>query len=146
VSVAVHADASELTTMLRAAQRKATNLEGTMAVASEMLVTAVSDQFESAGDGRWAGLEDSTLAKRRKGGRGAQILVDTGRFAGSIQPGFGPDFAEASTDIAYAVYHCSDEPRTMIPMRNPFDVNDARLDEIEELLLTDMARAIGGGS
>lgn len=146
MSVQVHADASELTAILRTAQRRVSDLSATMQVVAEGLVAAVSDQFESAGDGRWAPLAASTVAGRRKGGRGHQILVDTGRFAGSIQPDSGPDFAEASTDVAYAVYHCSDAARTKIPMRNPFDIHDDRLDEAEQLILADMAKAIEGRS
>jgi phage gpG-like protein len=111
---------------------------------AEHLVAAVSDEFESAGRGRWAPLAERTLANRR--GSAAQILVDTGRFAGSIEPDSGPDFAEAGTDVSYAVYHVSDEPRSIIPLRNPFDVDEERIAEAYEMIVTDVAAALEGAT
>ncbi len=110
----------------------ARNLGDTMAVVAEMLVSEVGDKFDQEGPG-WAPLSPSTLAKRR--GASAQILQDTGRLAASIRADSGPDFAEAATDVAYAVYHVSDAPRSRLPLRDFFDLPDRVFDEASELLL-----------
>ena len=112
----------------------------TMAIVAESLVAAVSDEFESAGRGRWEPLAESTLKRRR--GSEAQILKDTGRFAGSIQADSGADFAEAATDVSYAVFHVSDEPRTVIPLRNPFDIPDEVLEEANVLIATALVEGL----
>ncbi len=109
-----------------------------MSIVAEDLVAAVNDEFETAGHGSWDPLAESTLRKRRKEGKGAEILKDNGRFAGSIQPDSGPDFAEASTDVFYAVYHVSDEPRSIIPLRNPFDVPEEIFEEACRTILEEM--------
>ena len=139
----VTADPKQLTELFRTARaRVASTLPETMGRVAEHLVSAVSDEFDSAGRGNWPPLADSTIAHRR--GTEAQILVDTGRFAGSIEADSGPDFVEAATDVSYAVYHVSDEPRSVIPLRNPFDIAPERVDEAYLMILDDMAAAIGG--
>ena len=85
----------------RPAPPPSTIRSGALAVAAEMLVAEVNDKFQSGGPG-WPPLAESTLARRR--GSVAQILVDTGRLAGSIHGVHGADFAEAATDVSYAVY------------------------------------------
>lgn len=121
-------DSSEFQALLMRARRHGAKLQPIMDVVAEGLVADVSDQFESEGMGKWAPLAAATLAARRKRGRGAKILQDTGRFAGSIRAHAGPNFAEATTDVAYAVYHVSDAPRSRIPLRNPFDLPDEAFD------------------
>lgn len=115
-------DASELQRELGRIGKRSEDFSPLTPVIADMLVAYVNDEFESAGRGRWAQLEPSTLKKRR--GSTAQILKDSGRFAASIRPEHGPDFAAAVTDVSYAVYHASDAPRSVIPLRNPFDVGD----------------------
>lgn len=87
-----------------------------MADVAEDMVSEVQENFETGGRGKWPDLAPSTKASRR--GSSFQILVDTTRLAGSIEPDSGIDFAEAATDVAYAVYHVSDEPRSVIPERD----------------------------
>ena len=138
--VDVTADLSELQKFLTKWRKRAADLTPVMAVVAEHLVAAVNDELESAGNGRWAPLAESTLKKRRKEGRGAQVLKDTGRLAASIRADAGPDFAEASTDVGYAVYHASEAPRALIPLRNPFDLPDEVLDEATDILVAELLR------
>ena len=119
---------------LKALAEGSLDLSDTMAVISEMLVAEVNDKFENQGPG-WHALEPATLARRRKKGRGAQILKDTGRLAASIRGSYGPDFAEAATDVSYAVYHVSSAPRAVIPLRDFFDLEQRVFDEAAELVL-----------
>lgn len=62
---------------------------------------------ESGPDGRWAPLSPRTLLGRRKKGKGAKILQDTGRLRASIQPLVeSPRRAVlASTNVIYARTH-----------------------------------------
>lgn len=128
-------DSSELTKILVAFERKNRDLSPAMRVVAEDFVTAVSDRYDNGGDGEWPPLAESTLRARRKHGAGAQILMDTGRAAASTHSDFGPDFAEAATEVGYMVFHTSEEARTVIPYRNPFDLRDDVFDEAVETIL-----------
>ncbi len=136
--VDVTLDTRELEKRLADLRKRAGNLTDVMAVVAEHLVSAVSDEFDSAGHGTWAPLAESTLKKRR--GSSAQILKDTGRFAASIRADAGADFAEASTDVSYAVFHVSEAARSKIPLRNPFDLPDEVLDEATDILVAELTR------
>jgi phage gpG-like protein len=121
--------------LARAGERDASRA---LSIVAEDLVTAVNDEFETGGHGEWDPLKEATLRKRRREGKGAQILKDNGRFAGSINPNHGPLFAEASTDVFYAVYHVSDQPRRIIPLRNPFDIPEEIFEEACVTILQEM--------
>jgi phage gpG-like protein len=128
-------DITDLLDVLQGMEAAAENLAEPMAVIAEALVGRVNDKFETGGPG-WAPLADSTLAKRRKAGKGAQLLKDSGRMAASVRPDSGSDFAEAATDDAKAVFHVSDEPREKIPKRDFMDVlDDAMLDEAAQTII-----------
>lgn len=128
-------DITELLDVLQGIEDRAGDLSVPMGNIAEALVGRVNDKFEGGGPG-WQGLAASTLAKRRKAGKGAEILKDNGRLAGSIEPDSGPDYAEAATDVEYAVYHVSDAPRTKIPKRDFLDVlDDDMLDEAADTIM-----------
>jgi phage gpG-like protein len=132
----VSIDASELVGAIEAFEKRGKRLDDAMSVAAELLVSAVNDKFEAAGPG-WAPLAESTLLRRR--GSVAQILVDTGRLVGSIHSLHGPDFAEAATDVSYAVYHVSSAPRSRLPLRDFFDLPERVFDDILELILQQLS-------
>lgn len=134
----VSVDAGELSALLDRRQRRFGDLSAPLAVVADMLVAGVSDKFDQQGPG-WPPLAPSTLAKRR--GSVAQILSDTGRLAASIHGEAGPDFAEASTSVGYAVYHVSSAPRTKIPLRDFFDLGDDVYEDIGAFLLDELSRA-----
>lgn len=134
----VHLDAAGLTALIARYEHRAGDLSEPMSVVAEMLTAAVSDKFDQGGPG-WQPLAESTLLKRR--GSTAQILVDTGRLAASIQGDHGPDFAEASTSVSYAVYHVSSAPRSRIPLRDFFDVSEDVFEDIGAFLLEELSRA-----
>ncbi len=124
-------DVSELLKELRAVERRATDLSPLMPIAAEVLVGYVSEEWESAGRGRWPGLAAATVKARR--GLSTQILKNTGRAAASPRAEHDSTSASAVTDVSYMVYHASDGPRSRIPLRNPFDVLDLAVPEIIDL-------------
>src|SRR5262245_44678687 len=134
----VDIDGAELARLVARYETRAGDLTDPLRVVAEMLTAAVSDKFDQQGPG-WPPLAPSTLAKRR--GSVAQILVDTGRLAASIHGDAGPDFAEASTSVSYAVYHVSSEPRSKIPLRDFFDLSDDVYEDIGSFLLEELAQA-----
>jgi len=141
-SSSVKLDYSELKTLFQDFERDIhAGLANVMPVAAEMLVSAVQEEFDTEGHGMWPDLSPLTLQRRRKEGRGAKILQDTGRAAGSITPMHGEDFAMAFTNVPYMVFHTSDQPRSKIPLRNPFALydEDRVQDEIAELILKAIA-------
>lgn len=92
-----------------------------MGVGTQRHSDAQAAYYESAGRG------EAPEQSAEHAGRAAQrgmILQDTGALAGSIHGESGADFALATTDKFYAVFHVSDAARTIIPLRNFFDVPD----------------------
>lgn len=133
MGASVEVDTSELRARVAEFAKRGQNLEPIMQVIAEDLVAAVSDEFETDGHGKWPPHAASTVKRRRGGGSGAKLLQDTGVLASSVEPRWGPDFAEAGTGVPYVVYHLEGGP--VIPRRNPFDVPDDVYDDAEETLL-----------
>ena len=127
-------DMSELDRELKAIERRVTDYSEITPVLAEILVSWVNDAWDSAGFGQWAPLAPSTLYKRRKRGAGAQILKDTGRAAASVQADGGPTWAQAATDVSYMVYHVSNAARSVIPLRDPFDVEEQAWPDLSDAL------------
>lgn len=78
----------------------------------------------SLGGTRWAPLSARTLAGRRKAGRGAKILRDTGRLSMSFVSGgsnnifrVGPQSVTVGTNVEYAEAHEKGDPSEGIPRR-----------------------------
>lgn len=125
-------DDRELVQVLSQFVDRAQDLSEPMAIIAESMVTAVHDKFDSGGPG-WPDLAEST--KRQRRGSEYQILVDTGILSGSIAQTSGVDFAEASTSVEYAVYHVSAEPRTKIPLRDFFDLDESVYDDAVDVIV-----------
>ena len=134
---AVYLEAASVAAAIRAFRDRGGKLGPVMAVIAEGLVARVNEEWDSAGHGTWAPLAESTKRKRR--GSSYQILKDTGRAAASVRADHDEQSAEAATDVSYMVFHVSDAPRTIIPLRNPFDLPDDAFDEATELLLEHVA-------
>lgn len=125
--------ASELNKVLIQLEGRAASLDRVLPTVAEMLVSAVDDVFEAQGPG-WKELSPVTLALRRKHGRGAKILQDTGAAARSIGPNWGADYAEAVAGVDYLIYHNGEFG---LPRRWPFDLGPFEagvLDDVADLL------------
>lgn len=129
-------DTSELDRELAAIERRVTDYSPITPVLAEILVSAVNDRWQSGGNGQWPPLAASTLYKRRLHGKGAQILLDTGRAAASVEAAHGADWAGAYTDVSYMVFHVSAAARSVIPLRDPFDVEEAAWPDFVDALGT----------
>lgn len=140
--VDVSLDTKELEKYLETWRKRSEDLSPVMAIVAQFLVSEVDEQFETAGGGKWAPLAASTLKKRAAAGKMDGPLKFNGAFAGSIAGDYGPDFAEASTGVPYAVFHVSEAPRKIIPLRNPFDLPDAILDEALDMIVADLTRGM----
>ncbi len=124
-------DASEITIALDGLERRALDMEPALLVIGELLVSAVIDEFDSGGRGKWRPHAESTIKKRGEG----QLLRDSGRLQGSIQPTTGADYVEASTDVEYAIFHVSSEGREIIPLRNFFDIDERAYEDAEDIIV-----------
>lgn len=127
----VEFDLSELTAGLERLLPENLDLEPAMQAVGEMLVRAVHDEFETEGQGDWPPLAESTLAKR---GEDAVMLRDTDRWYASNQPESDDESAGVYTDVEYAVFHVSSEPRSVIPLRNPYVLRDTVIDDVAALV------------
>lgn len=134
MSSGVEVDLRELSLELKKIDRRTLDFSPITPVLAEILVSYVNDRWDSAGNGEWKGLAESTKRKRRKRGLGAQILKDTGRAAASVRADSDASSASAVTDTAYMVFHVSSAPRTVIPLRDPFDVLEQAAPELEDTI------------
>jgi phage gpG-like protein len=108
-----------------------------MPAAAELLVSAVHDVVEAEGPG-WEPLKEATLARRRKHGRDAKMLQDTGVALGTLDTAYGADFAEAVFGVPYMMPHVDGAPSINLPRRDPTDLGPFEgplLDEVSKLLL-----------
>ena len=107
----------------------------------EAMHAAVLDVFEAQGPG-WPGFAESTLMGPR--GRGSpKLLQDSGAFANTQGIRFGLTFVEVFATVPYGVFHASDEPRSKLPQRNPYDLGpfeDPFLQEAEQIMLDEMTK------
>lgn len=131
-------DTKEIGKILRKMGDDAADMTPTMQVVAEGLVADVNDRWDSAGNGTWEDLAPSTIAKRR--GTSYEILKDTGRAAQSVNAIAGPDWAEASSDVDYLKYHVGDNPRTVIPKRDPFELGPDSIDRAQQTILDALAQ------
>jgi len=128
----VEVDTSRLEAAVDALEDEIGGVAAVLPAIANMLVGQVADEFETEGQGQWEPFADSTL-KGRRGKGNPKLLQDTGVFAGSIHGEHGIDFAEAATNVPYAVYHVMGTKN--MAARDPFDVDeDSTLDEAEELV------------
>lgn len=111
----------------------------TMKAIADMLVTAVSDRYDTTGDGEWDPNTKETI--RRKGS--SKPMIDNSILANSTEAKFGKSFAEASTGVAYVVYHLEGGP--IIPKRNPFELSDEALDEVEDFYIEEVMKILAKG-
>lgn len=78
------------------------------------------------------------------GGGTFKILQDRGILAGSIVPDTGEIYAEAYTNVPYAVYHISPAPRRIIPLRDFFAIDaDHFAAEATEMVLATLTQRRG---
>ncbi len=125
-AAAVHVDMTELKFWLNELAARGRNLKEINRRLAAIIIEEVDENFATGGHGAWQQLAESTIARRRGGGAGAQILVDTGRLAASINPGnveTTDDMLEVFTNVRYAKYHVSPLPRKKIPLRDFFAID-----------------------
>jgi phage gpG-like protein len=143
-SVKVTYDASAVPEALQEFLGRGGNLQTVTEVVALDLVAAVEANFEGERghkQGAWPDLADSTIASMsdRRGESAYKLLQDNGVLAGSIEPHHEGTTAEAFTNVPYAKYHVSPEPREIIPLRDFLDVNlDAIAESTAELLLSEV--------
>ena len=105
-------------------------------VGSQRHSDAQAAYYEAAGAGK------SPEQASQDAGRAAQsgmILMRTGVLAASQHDESGPDWAAAGTDKFYAVFHVSDAPRKIIPLRNFYDLPDDVYEEATMVILSAIA-------
>lgn len=111
-------------------------------IIAQGLITAIDDRLQSEGNGQWLPLKSSTL-ERHPNRQGGSLLQDDGILA-QIQQSPGspnPNWVEVMSPATYAVYHTSDKPRKVIPLRDFLAIDMPRvLDQIGTMLLAEIDR------
>lgn len=114
-------------TLLRTGE-KGTDLSEGFGRGLDLIEERVEDQFRSEGafSGGWEPLADST--QRQKSG--PQILIETGALLGSLTGGAGairevrPDGADFGSSVEYLSFHHSKAPRSRLPRRPVFEMDE----------------------
>ena len=103
--------------LLKKAGSKAKNLRVPLKRAGILMVGSIDKNFRAEGrPDKWTPLSDMTLSMRRKNGRGAKILQDTGRGKGSMAyKVISNKQVEIGTDVGYMATHQTGKGR--IPQR-----------------------------
>lgn len=99
--------------------KKLNNRRSTNAKAVIIVDRWVKKNFEREGrpvDG-WKDLSPVTIAARRKGGKGAKILQDTGNLKNNWKHYWDSKKAHIRSGASYAVYHDSEKTRDNLPRR-----------------------------
>jgi phage gpG-like protein len=128
----VKLDTTELKRKLRRLQTSAVNFTPIMQVVAEMLVTAVSDRYQSEGDGQWPPHAAATIQLTGP----HKLMQLTGVLSGSTTAASGEDYAEAYTSVDYIKYHLEGGPK--IPKRNPFEIGDEPMAEATDYILAEV--------
>lgn len=72
-----------------------------------------------------------------------KLLQDTGNLVGSIQRDWSDEAVEVFTNVPYAKFHISPESRHVIPLRDFFDINTAKVErDIVSMFEIHMSRPI----
>lgn len=150
-AIRVDVQASETAKLLAELQKRTGNIKPAMEGIGQILVSNTQQRFvdqEDPDNHEWDKLSDFTLARRRKGGAGAQILRDTGRLASSINYKVVGGSVELGTNVVYAGTHQFGAkkgsygktkkgrpiPWGDVPARPFFGYNDADQEDVLELL------------
>jgi len=129
----VTVDTTDVAELFAKFRRKGGNMAPIMEVAAELLVSEISDRYDSEGDGEWPPHAPATIRKTGE----HQLMQLTGNLAGSTMPRHGKDFAEAATGVAYVRFHL--EGGAVIPKRNPFEITDEAFSRVEEFIVDELA-------
>lgn len=81
------------------------------------ILDEVAKQFAS---GRFEPLKASTLKRKARKGKSSRPLIYDGAWSGGHEPDSGPHHAAVTASVPYAIYHVSKEPRSVIPLRDPY--------------------------
>ena len=97
----------EIKALLEKAGDKAKDLRIPLKRAGILMVGSIDKNFRAEGrPDKWTPLSDMTLSMRRKHGKGAKILQDTGRGKGSIDyKVISNQQVEIGTDVQYMAAH-----------------------------------------
>lgn len=121
---------------------------------AESLHAQVYEVFETEGFGEWPGFawqrtgvygpaqKPSTKGKRGRRWRGTpKLLQDTGNLIGSMTPDWNDGLVEVYSNVPYVRYHASPEPRHVIPLRDPFDIDSEAFEgDVADMILLRMYR------
>lgn len=92
-------------------------------VIAEEMVSRVIERFELESGHEQGPWPKSNFKHRRRQAANNRLLRDTGILFGSIVGASYDNVAEAFTNVPYAAFHASPEPRSKIPLRDFMDID-----------------------
>lgn len=97
-----------------------------MQVIAVDMLDEVANQFAH---GKFQQLAKSTLKRKARLGKGSRPLIFDGGWSGGHEPDSGPHHAGVTSDAPYRVFHVSKQPRSKIPLRDPYAFDQAFWDD-----------------
>lgn len=136
---------SELGRIVEELERKGGSVDEYAEPIAEQMVEAVLERFELESGFMQGPWPPSDFSHRSRQAENNKLLRDTGVMFGSITPWADGNVAEAFTNVPYAKFHVSHEPREVIPLRDFFDISiDAIAEYACEIILSGVLE--GGGA
>lgn len=145
----------ELSQVLGIYEERGNSIAELTPAVADALVTEVLEVFRTEGYGTWPrfwwerqGKPKPGSMKPKRGRRRAKastyrrwrgtpkLLQDTGNLVGSITPDHHGATAEAYTNVPYAKFHASRRPRSKIPLRDFFAIDEQKVArDVEDMVL-----------
>lgn len=107
MKITIEANPAPILAALQKLSKNYSNMAPVMDVIGQALVNSAEDRFkEGKGPDNqvWKPLSEVTLSRRRKEGKGAKPLRDTGVLMNSLTRNFGRDWVEVGSPEPYAAF------------------------------------------
>lgn len=132
-------DGSDLARFISQFGGRAKHMHPAMRDVGETLLGYVDEELETSGHGRFPPLAPSTLRRKARMGWSSKPLFATGAMAAANFVESGDDYAEVKNSKPYSIFHVSKAPRTKIPLRDFFDIQEEAFDESAQIILNHLA-------
>jgi phage virion morphogenesis protein len=144
--IEVKVESAGIQAALRFVQGRVQNMQPLLADIGDAILANTQLRFKDQKDPQgipWKPLAESTLRRRRKRGRDAKILRDTGQLYLSLTRNATSKRVEVGTNKKYGKYHQQETPgKGKIPRRAFLGLTQADRAEIHQIMVDYMAKAV----
>lgn len=135
MSATVLIDGSDIARWISQFGGRAKNLRPAMGLVGQTLLAAVDENLATSGHGTFPPLAPSTLRQKARKGQSSKPLFATEAMAASNEVENGNNFSEVTNSKPYSIFHVSKAPRTRLPLRDFFALQEKTYDECTQIIL-----------